>query len=154
MAEENEGSGTKKAESRSFKVTDRRSSSSEDAPPDGEKPAVEPEVEDEKAARAPDDHDKGSAESKQSAGQRPPTPIPFTTFIFSLSSSALIQLGEIPDPITKKTDKDLDVAQQTIDLLGLLQEKTKGNLTEEESDTLESALYDLRMRFLKAAGRI
>lgn len=150
MAEENEESRTKKTESRGFKVTDRRSASREDAPPDEEKPAVE----DEKDARAPDDHEAGSAESTPSADQRPPTPISFTTFIFSLSSSALIQLGELPDPITKKSDKNLDVAQQTIDLLGLLQEKTKDNLTDEESDTLESVLYDLRMRFLKAAGRI
>ncbi|MFQ5458239.1 MAG: DUF1844 domain-containing protein, partial [Myxococcota bacterium] len=78
----------------------------------------------------------------------------FATFIFSLSSSALVQLGEIPDPFTKKTEKNLMAAQQTIDLLGLLEQKTAGNRTEEENKALEAVLYDLRMRFLKASGRL
>jgi hypothetical protein len=73
-------------------------------------------------------------------------------FMLSLSTSALIQLGEIPDPITKQPVKELTLAKQTIDLIGMLQEKTKGNLTPEEEKMLEYILYDLRMRYVKAAG--
>ena len=83
-----------------------------------------------------------------------PPGITFTTFVFSLSSSALVQLGEIPDPFTKKVEQNLPVAQQTIDLLGMLEQKTEGNLNEEEKKTLDAVLYDLRLRFLKASGRI
>ena len=83
-----------------------------------------------------------------------PPPINFTTFVFSLSSSALIQLGEIPDPFSEQVGKNLTAAQQTIDILGLLEQKTKGNLDEEEDRALEAILYDLRMRFLRASGRL
>ena len=106
----------------------------------------------EKAAAA----DPGPAASEGSASGAPGAlpPINFTTFIFSLSSSALIQLGEIPDPFTQKVEKNLTAAHQTIDILGLLEQKTKGNLDDEEGRTLEAILYDLRMRFLKASGRL
>ena len=78
--------------------------------------------------------------------------IDFTHFILSLSSSALIQLGEIQDPFTKKSAKNLPLAKQTIDLIGMLKEKTKGNLTPEEEKVIDYILYDLRMRYVKAAG--
>ena len=78
--------------------------------------------------------------------------IDFTHFILSLSSSALIQLGEIQDPFTQKSAKNLPSAKQTIDLIGMLKEKTKGNLTPEEEKVIDYVLYDLRMRYVKAAG--
>jgi hypothetical protein len=78
--------------------------------------------------------------------------IDFTNFIFSLSTSVLIQLGEIQDPFTQKSAKNLPLAKQTIDLIGMLKEKTKGNLTPEEEKVIEYVLYDLRMRYVKAAG--
>jgi hypothetical protein len=78
--------------------------------------------------------------------------IDFTSFIFSLSTSALIQLGEIQDPFTQKLVRNLPLAKQTIDLIGMLKEKTKGNLTPEEEKVIEYVLYDLRMRYVKAAG--
>jgi hypothetical protein len=77
--------------------------------------------------------------------------INFASFIFSLSTSALIQLGEIEDPFTGKEAKNLPAAKQTIDLIGMLKEKTKGNLTPDEDKFLESVLFDLRMRYVKAA---
>lgn len=91
-------------------------------------------------------------EEKQPENQReaPLPEISFSNFIFSLSTSALIQLGEIPDPITSKADKNLPMAKQTIDILGMLQEKTKGNLAPDEETLIENILYDLRMRFVKA----
>jgi hypothetical protein len=78
--------------------------------------------------------------------------IDFNSFIFSISTSALIQLGEIEDPFTKKSAKNLPLAKQTIDLIGMLKEKTKGNLTPQEEKVIESILYDLRMRYVKATG--
>jgi len=85
--------------------------------------------------------------------QSPPVPeVTFSAFVYSLSTSALVHLGEIPEPITEKMDKNLPLAKQTIDILGILQEKTKGNLTQEEENLLNSFLYDLRMRYVKAMG--
>ncbi len=91
---------------------------------------------------------KGDASAKVEALPE----IDFNSFIFSLSTSALIQLGEIEDPFTKKSAKNLPLARQTIDLIGMLKEKTKGNLTAQEERVIESILYDLRIRYVKAAG--
>ena len=75
----------------------------------------------------------------------------FNAFVLSLGSSALIHLGEAPDPTSGKTQEpDLVLAQESIDLLALLEEKTKGNLTPDESRFLQTLLYDLRMRFIAA----
>ena len=86
-----------------------------------------------------------------SAQEGPLPEIDFTSFIFSLSTSALIQLGEIEDPFTKELIKNLPLAKQTIDLIGMLRQKTKGNLTPEEERVIEFILYDLRMKYVKAA---
>jgi len=78
--------------------------------------------------------------------------INFNSLILSLSTSALIQLGEIRDPQTNQPAKNLPLAKQTIDLIGLLKEKTKGNLTPDEEKLLDSVLFDLRMRYVRAKG--
>ena len=86
---------------------------------------------------------------------RQPTPMPeltFSAFVYSLSTSVLVHLGEIPEPVTEKMEKNLPLAKQTIDILGILQEKTKGNLTPDEENLLNGFLYDLRMRYVKAMG--
>ena len=75
--------------------------------------------------------------------------INFSTFIFSLSSSALFHFGEIPDPSSGTKEKNLPMAKHTIDILGMLEEKTKGNLAPDEEQLLENILYDLRMRYVK-----
>ena len=90
---------------------------------------------------------------KEPSAQDIPLPeINFANFVFSLSTSALIQLGEIEDPIAQQSAKNLPLAKQTIDLIGMLREKTKGNLTPEEDKMMDYILYDLRMRYVKAAG--
>ena len=76
--------------------------------------------------------------------------IDFTTFVVSLASSAQVHMGFAPDPSTQTTSKNLPLAQQTIDIINLLSEKTKGNLTEEEGKILEQVLYSLRMQFIEA----
>lgn len=77
----------------------------------------------------------------------------FSTFILSLSSSVLMHLGEIPDPISKEKKKDLSLAKHTIDVMGMLQEKTKGNLTDNEKKLMDGILYDLRMRYVQQVGK-
>ncbi len=74
--------------------------------------------------------------------------IDFYTFCLSLGSSALVHLGDAPHPESGEAGGDLVLAKQTIDILGMLQEKTKGNLTEEEARFLESLLLDLRLRYV------
>lgn len=79
--------------------------------------------------------------------------VSFSTFIFSLSSSALVHLGEIPEPDSKNVRVDLVMAKQIIDTLGMLDEKTKGNLDPDEDRLLKTVLYDLRLRFVQKAGK-
>ena len=75
----------------------------------------------------------------------------FTGFIFSLASSAAIHFGDLPDPVTgERVEPNLEGAQQMIEILALLEEKTRGNLTAEERQLLEQVLYELRMRYVEA----
>ena len=76
-------------------------------------------------------------------------PIDFPAFILSLSTTALLQLGVIENPYTKKKEKDVAMAKGTIDVLGLIKEKTKGNLTKDEEALMESILAELRMMYYK-----
>ncbi|MBM4294857.1 MAG: DUF1844 domain-containing protein [Deltaproteobacteria bacterium] len=78
--------------------------------------------------------------------------ITFSSFLFSLGSSAFIHLGALPNPDTGEFNKSLPLAKQTIDLLGMLREKTRGNLTADEEDMFDHLLYDLRMQYIKEAG--
>lgn len=80
-------------------------------------------------------------------------PVDFSTFIVSLASSAMVHLGETPDPGTGQMDRNLMLARNSIDLIAMLQDKTKGNLDSDESRLVESILYDLRMRFVEAQKR-
>lgn len=102
------------------------------------------------------DHDHDAEHAEHGAhlpevGESLP-PIDFTTFVLSLASTVLVNLGEVPDPDGKRHD-DLPIARQNIDLLLLLHTKTKGNLTGEEERLLDRVLLDLRMKFVEAAGR-
>jgi hypothetical protein len=132
-----------KDEEKGFVVKDRRFSASKEAeenpprpeePPPGESVRVEPPP------------------PEESIEEEGPVPeITFMNYLQSLAFSTLIHLGEIPDPASSQKAKSLPMAKQTIDLLGLLKEKTKGNLTAEEEKAFEFILYDLRMRYVKAS---
>ena len=101
--------------------------------------------------------EKEQGKKEEKAGEKKEkefTPLPevnFSSFVLSLSSAILLHIGEIADPQTGEKKKDLALAKQTIDIITLLQEKTKGNLTDDEQELLEHLLYDLRMRFVKAS---
>lgn len=80
-------------------------------------------------------------------------PITFTDFIVSLSSSVIYHFGDIPDPVTRKAEKNLIAAKQTIDILGIIEQKTKGNLDENEKRLMDAILFELRMRYVKEAEK-
>jgi len=92
------------------------------------------------------------AAEEEMEGSDPNDPLPsidFATFILSLSHSALMHLGEAPHPDTNKVEANLSLAKQNIDLLGLMEEKTKGNLSGDEERLLAQVLFDLRMRYVE-----
>ena len=75
--------------------------------------------------------------------------VDFHTFVLSLGSSALLHLGELEHPDVGAPQIDLPLAKHTIDILAMLEQKTKGNLTAAEAKLIESLLYDLRLRFVE-----
>ena len=74
--------------------------------------------------------------------------VTFSTFILSIGSSALVQLGEVPDPETGQTMENLLAAKHSIDILSMLQEKTKTCLEQDAQQLLDTLLYDLRMKYV------
>ncbi len=95
-----------------------------------------------------DPKDKAKAPAAQ-AGEEALPHIDFATFILSLSHSALMHLGEAPHPETGAIERNLPLARQTIDLIGMLEEKTRGNLVGDEERLIGQILFDLRLRFVE-----
>jgi hypothetical protein len=81
------------------------------------------------------------------------SPIAFNTFIIGLASTTLIHLGEAANPDTGRTERNLELARESLELLSMLREKTRGNLTEEEEKLFATLLTDLRLRFVEASKR-
>jgi hypothetical protein len=79
-------------------------------------------------------------------------PLSFTAFVLSLASTAAIHFGDLMDPSGIQSDPNLEAASQMIEILALLDQKTRGNLTAEERQLLEQVLYELRMRYVEATG--
>ena len=106
------------------------------------------------APDAPENDEQGRDASQQAYDsiQHDVPPIDFTTFILSMSTSALVHLGEAYEP-GSEPQLNLPMARQTIDLLGLLEDKTRGNLTGEEERLLHQVLFDLRMRFVASSKK-
>jgi hypothetical protein len=73
----------------------------------------------------------------------------FSFLIMSYQTSALMQMGQLKDPHTQKVERNLDNAKLSIDILGMLQQKTKNNLTKDEADLLENILRELKLAFIK-----
>lgn len=76
-------------------------------------------------------------------------PMTFGTFVVSLASSAMVHLGETPDPMRGTTEVNLPLARQTIQLIEILEAKTRGNLDEDEARLMTSVLYELRLRYVE-----
>ncbi len=93
-----------------------------------------------------------SDETSDATDTQHPEPISFIGFVISLASTAAVHFGDVTNPVSGEVGKpDLVAARQMIDILSLLEKKTKGNLTAEEASVLEQVLYELRMRFVQAA---
>ena len=80
-----------------------------------------------------------------------PEPLSFTAFVISLASTAAIHFGDLPDPSGAKSEPNLEAAAQMIEILSLLDQKTRGNLTAEERQVLEQVLFELRLRYDEAS---
>lgn len=102
-------------------------------------------MEDEKIIRTEAQADEG----EKTEGRELP-PLDFSTFILSLSTSVLMNLGLVENPVTGKTEKEPAVARQTIELITLLKEKTSGNLSDEEAKLMDNVLHELRLWYVKA----
>lgn len=126
-------------------MTDEEKKPEEQAAPPKKK------VDDEWKRQAQAEKQRIATDAKKAARQ-PLPPVSFGVFVNSLAAQALMALGDVENPITKRRERDLDHAKYTIDLLGMLDEKTKGNLTDQEKKLLDQVLYDLRMRYVGAAG--
>ena len=130
-----------------FVVKDRRRFTADGEPVEEE--AESPE------ADAPAGESVGAAPEGPGPGDDAPGAVPlpeisFSMFVLSLASSVLMHLGEMPDPYTNQAAANLPLAKQTIDILGMLQEKTKGNTDQEEENLLKGLLYELRMKYVAA----
>ncbi len=157
-----------------FKVTDRRlfnpDGTPRDVPPE-EKPAPNPTPAPE-PARAPTPAAEASASTQSTQPQAASTaahepaephedelpdaedPAGFANFIMSIASNAASSLGMMEHPVTHKREVDLELAKHWIDILGMLQQKTKGNLAPQEEKILESLLADLRMQYVSLTSSV
>ena len=129
-------------EKEDFVVRDRRFSAQEDQAFD------DPVEQDSKETSTPDEPDADFDPSGQKSESQLPE-INFMTFIMSLNASAMVHLGIIEDPATGQKAKNLPLGKQTIDILGMLEDKTKGNLNKDEESMLKHMLYDLRILYVK-----
>jgi hypothetical protein len=138
---------TKEQEEQGYRVTDKRGLREDDdakAPEAGDKAEEQPVTDSTFAA--------GDSTQAQEASQQPP--IDFPSYLLSYYTQGLVLLGEVPNPYTNKKEEDIDAARHTIDILSMLEQKTRGNLTKEEQQLLESVLYELRMKFMAKTNRI
>lgn len=134
-------------EEKGFIIKDRRAFSGENMEPT-EAAEIKQPSEDKEEAQTSDD----TAPTEEPIEESQLPEINFATFIFSLNSSALVHLGMIEDPATRKKMKSLSLAKQTIDILGMLEEKTQGNLSTDEENLLKNILHDLRLMYVREKG--
>jgi hypothetical protein len=139
-----EGTGSEKE--KSFKVEDRRRFSDSGEPKEEIQNTREQE-------ERPSDTRNQEFQTRPSKESAPAAEINFSAFVISLSTQALIHLGEVPNPVSGQVERELGVAKQMIDILGMLREKTRGNLDQGEEKLLEDALYDLRIRYVEQVKR-
>jgi hypothetical protein len=136
-----------KQEGKGFTVQDRRRFS----PDTGETRKDAPEESDRPTQSAP--QSETSAGGATEAPREPAAEINFSTFVISLSTQALMHLGEIANPLSGKVETDVPVAKQMIDIIGMLRDKTRGNLNANEDRLMEDILFDLRMKYVEAVKK-
>ena len=129
---------------RSFTVSDKRFSARRES---GERPSERSPAA-ASTERSPEAQPH-QAEQRATAAEE----INFASFLISLGTQAFMHLGDIPNPMTQQREKDLPAAKQMIDILGILEGKTKGNLAADEERLLQQLLLDLRLRYVRETGR-
>jgi Domain of unknown function (DUF1844) len=141
MAEE------QKQEGKGFTVQDRRRFSPETGEARGDAPQSDASTEAQSGSK------KIETQSQTEHRHESLPEINFSTFVISLSTQALMQLGEIASPLSGQVETDIPLAKQTIDILGILHEKTRGNLNSGEERLMEDILFDLRMKYVEAVKK-
>jgi hypothetical protein len=121
---------------KSFKVIDKRKMSETE------------EIKEAKNTEEAQPAEKAYENTEETAADMPDFEADFATFVYSLNTQALLFMGKIPNPISKKYEKDLGTAKYLIDTIDMLSKKTKGNLDENEAKLIENILYDLRMAYI------
>lgn len=108
------------------------------------------QISEDNAAFLDDQETKNQEKQTDISGKKETEPfqIDFSAFIMSLTSSAFYHLGDMPDPSTGKTETNLPAVQQTIDMLIMLREKTKGNLKDDEIKLIEQLIYELQVKYV------
>jgi len=151
MEEEIKGKGFVIKDRRQFdeKGEPRKSEEEERAASAGQPPPDQETAQPEPKAEAGSDPTGEPKTDQRRRGRAEYPPITFSDFVVSLSTSAIYHFGDIPDPVSKTAEKNLDAAKQTIDILGIIEQKTKGNLDENEKKLMDAILYELRMRYVK-----
>ena len=146
-------------EEKGFVVKDRRIFTDEDKEVKAEDERTEADLStDEETQPQPTTEKTREPEAPESSKtdaseEQPQFPeINFPTFVVSLNASTLLHLGAIGDPTSGQKTKNLPMAKQTIDILSMLEEKTAGNLNNEEKNLLKNILYDLRLMYVKEKG--
>ncbi|HEY7167146.1 MAG TPA: DUF1844 domain-containing protein [Candidatus Binatia bacterium] len=132
-----------KQEGKGFVVQDRRRFS--------ESGEARPEAAD--TVEKPSEPGPGIPRPEPESHSQPFPEMNFSTFIISLSTQALMHLGEIKNPFTGNVEADISLAKQTIDIIGILRDKTRGNLDQGEDQLMEEVLYDLRMKYVEAVKK-
>ena len=142
-----------------FTVRDRRRVKLDDTPAEtkgetrAEKAEERPEAAESATAadsRRPTDDGQGARGEKEQPRSLPP--VDFTGFVFGLGQMALMHLGQIPEPQTGQVSRSLEQARHVIDILDMLEEKTRGNLTQEEAELLRTLKSELKLQFVKASN--
>ena len=140
---------TKEQGDSGFKVTDKRLFRD-----DGEPRQPEVAEEKEKAAESRKAEAAGTAPSMKEEMPGTGPRIDFPSYVLSYYTQGLVLLGEVPNPMTNKREEDLEGARHTVDILTMLEEKTRGNLSPEEAQLIASVLYELRVKFMARTNRI
>ena len=138
---------TKEQEEQGFRITDKRgfNEAGEARPPEAA----------EESQKKPASEEIPKGEAASSGEEAPPRPtIDFPSYVLSYYTQGLVLLGEVPNPYTNKKEEDVEAARHTIDILSMIEQKTKGNLGKDEQQLLESVLYELRMKFVAKTNRI
>ena len=128
---------------------------------DGESVSTEPQATEKQEETPVAEQSSAEAEKPSEEEEKPPEketppspPIDFSSYVLSYYTQGCVLLGEVPNPYTNKKEEDLEAAKHMIDILSMLEQKTKGNLSKEELQLLESVLYELRMKYMAKTNRI